>query len=75
MDKEHIMQLAYDRDSDVLYLSVGAPRAAISREIGDDVLLRVDAETGEVVGLTILNLSTRESYENLPVSIDLQASA
>ena len=41
MDKANLMRLAYDRDSDVLYLSVGEPRPAISREIGDDVLLRV----------------------------------
>ncbi|MCB9457412.1 MAG: DUF2283 domain-containing protein [Anaerolineaceae bacterium] len=69
------MQIAYDREADVLYLTVGEPRPAISREVGDDVLLRVDAETGEVVGMTILNLSTRDSLEKLPVRVDLQPSA
>lgn len=67
-----VMQLAYDREADVLYLSVGEPRRAISREIGDDVLLRIDPDTGAVVGLTILNLSTRNSLEDLPVQIDLR---
>lgn len=75
MEKAGLMQIAYDRETDVLYLTVGEPRPAISREVGDDVLLRVDAETGEVVGMTILNLSTRDSLEKLPVTVDLQPSA
>ena len=75
MDQDKVMQLAYDQHADVLYLSVGTPRPAISREMGDDVLLRVDAETGEIIGLTILNLSTRDVYEGLPVTINMRASA
>lgn len=72
MEQTDVMQLAYDHEADVLYLSVGEPRRAISREIGDDVLLRIDAETGAVVGLTVLNLSTRGSLESLPLQIDLR---
>ena len=67
-------QIFYDRESDVLYLSIGEPRRAISREVGDDVLLRIDPETKNVVGLTIMNLASRfgeiESPQSLPVSID-----
>ncbi len=74
MDKEQMMQLAYDRDADVLYLSIGEPRPAISREIGDDVLLRIDPKTGAVVGLTVLNLSTRNITEMLPISVALHAA-
>jgi uncharacterized protein YuzE len=73
MEKEQLMQLTYDRESDVLYLSIGDPRPAISREIGDDVLLRIDAQTGEVVGMTVLNLSMRDSLEKLPIAINLRA--
>ncbi len=75
METERMMQLAYDREADVLYLSVGEPRAAVSREVGDDILLRLDPETGEVIGLTILNLSTRSFRETLPVQIDLHAAS
>ena len=75
MDKGHMMQLAYDREADVLYLSVGDPRPAVSREVGDDVLLRVDPDSGEVVGLTVLNLSTREDYGSLPLTLSLSESA
>ena len=55
-------------------LSIGEPRRAISREIGDDVLLRLDPDTGTIVGLTVLNLSTRGSLETLPLHIDLRES-
>jgi uncharacterized protein YuzE len=71
------MQLFYDDEGDVLYLSIGDPRPAISEELGDDVLLRHDIETGEVVGLTVLNFSSRFSKskdsQKLPVEIDLRA--
>lgn len=77
MDK--VTQLFYDRDADVLYLSIGEPRRAISREVGDDVLLRVDPDTDAVVGLTIMNLSARfgelESPQSIPVTIDLREAA
>jgi uncharacterized protein YuzE len=72
METPDMMQLAYDRDADVLYLTIGAPRQAISREIGDDVLLRIDVETEVVVGLTVLNLSTRDNLESLPLQIELR---
>ncbi len=74
MEKEHLMQLAYDREADVLYLSIGEPRPAISREIGDDVLLRLDPVTQDVIGLTVLNLSTRPTSEILPGTMDLRSS-
>ncbi len=68
-------ELFYDRESDVLYLSIGKPQRAISREVGDDVLLRVDPQTDDLVGLTIMNLSSRfgeiTATQSLPVGIDL----
>jgi uncharacterized protein YuzE len=70
MDK--VTQVLYDKESDVLYLSIGDPRPAISREIGDDVLLRVDPDTEEVVGLTILNLSARFASISTPQSLPVE---
>ena len=75
MEKNDMMQLSYDQDADVLYITIGTPRRAVSREIGDDVLLRVDPDTQEVVGLTVLNLSTRGSLDTLPLHIDLRELA
>lgn len=72
---EKVTQLFYDSDADVLYLSIGEPRPAVSQELGDDVLLRVDAQTGEVVGITVLNLSARfgslHDMQSLPVEMTL----
>ena len=39
---EKVTQLFYDAEGDVLYLSIGEPRPAVSQELGEDVLLRVD---------------------------------
>jgi len=48
----------YDREADVLYLSFRKPqRAKKTVEIGDDVLIRTDDD--EVVGITVLNASSR----------------
>ena len=61
----------FDREADVLYLSVGKPRPALSKEVGDDILVRVDPKTHRVVGCTILNLTKRfgkmKEAELLPI--------
>lgn len=74
-----LTELFYDRDNDILYLSIGKPRSAISREVGDDVLVRVDPRTGEVVGLAVMNLSARygdmDDPHSLPISMLLKQVA
>jgi len=65
-------ELFYDSESDVLYLSAGEPRPAISREMGEDVLARVDAETGAIVGLTVLNLSGRFGAVGDPQTLPIE---
>ncbi|MDB9529305.1 DUF2283 domain-containing protein [Oscillatoria sp. CS-180] len=49
----------YDDEADVLYLSVGTPRPAISVDIGDGVVLRYDEATQEVIGLTVIGLKAK----------------
>jgi len=49
----------YDPEADVLYISFGEPRPAEGLDIGDGTILRVDLETDEIVGLTILDFSKR----------------
>jgi len=49
----------YDEEADVLYLSVGEPRPAVGVDIGEGVVLRLDEEREEVVGLTLLGLRAR----------------
>jgi len=48
----------YDKEADVLYMSFRKPqRATETVELGDDILVRKDGR--EIVGLTILNASSR----------------
>jgi uncharacterized protein YuzE len=53
----------YDAETDVLYISFGEPKPAEGLDIGDGTILRVDPETEEVVGLTILDFSRRTEEE------------
>jgi uncharacterized protein YuzE len=48
----------YDREADVLYLSFRRPQSAKQTiETDDDILIRKDGK--QIVGITILNASTR----------------
>lgn len=51
------VQFHYDREADVLYLSVGKPQRAKTIEMGEDFILRLHPKTGEVVGVTIIDFS------------------
>jgi uncharacterized protein YuzE len=51
------VQFHYDREADVLYLSVGKPQKAKMIEIGEDFVLRLLPKSGQVVGMTIINFS------------------
>jgi hypothetical protein len=52
MDK---VKVSYDRGGDVLYLSIGEARPAITKGERNGLLIRTDPQTHEVVGLTILD--------------------
>jgi hypothetical protein len=45
----------YDEDMDVLYVSKGAPRSGVAVEVEEGIVLRLDPDTQEIVGLTILD--------------------
>jgi uncharacterized protein YuzE len=51
----------YDDAADVLYLSMGEPKPAVTHEDEDDdsLLIRVDPQTGKPVGITILEYHSR----------------
>ena len=54
----------YDEEADVLYMSFRKPQQANSTiEINEDVLLRKDGN--EIVGITIMNASTRKDNVEL----------
>jgi uncharacterized protein YuzE len=53
------VKLNYDTTADTLYVSLGEPREASCVEPEEGILLRVDPDSGELVGLTILHFRHR----------------
>ncbi len=49
------IRFSYDKEGDVLDISLGEPRKAIAREINDDFFIRVDVKSKEIVGFSVLN--------------------
>ena len=72
---EENLTFHYDAEGDILDVSVGKPKKALSVEVGDDVLERVDQQTKKIVGFTILNFKKHfsKSGENefrVPIKAD-----
>ena len=53
------LKINYDPKADVLYCSFGDPRAAVSVETEEGIVVRLDPETEDVVGMTVLDFSKR----------------
>lgn len=49
------LRFSLDKEADILDISIGKPKKAISREIEDDFFVRIDPKTKKIVGLSILN--------------------
>ena len=73
------LSFKYDRGADILHIDKCPPYAEQeSEELGDEVIARLNPQTGEVENLEILFFSTRllrgELFE-LPVMADLRLEA
>ena len=56
----------YDRKGDILYINKRAPYPEQeSEEMGDDIIARINPETGEVENIEVLFFSTRLLREEL----------
>ena len=66
------LKINYDEISDVLYISFGDPRPGIATEINEGDLVRIDPDTNEVVGITIIDF--KERYISKP-STSIEESA
>jgi uncharacterized protein YuzE len=72
MDKK--MRLLYDREADVLYVSIGRPEFTDYEELGENLILRRDPKTGQIVGFTIIDFAMRFAQKNPPLSVPLIAT-
>ena len=77
---EKNLNIWFDKKGDFLELTIGKPVKGFFKEIGNDMLQRVDAKTGKVIGFSILNFSKRfEKLKEtkrleLPINIELKGS-
>jgi uncharacterized protein YuzE len=66
----------YDREADTLYIDKRPPYAEQeSEELGDDVIARLNPESGDVENLEVLFFSTRllrQEFLEIPVEADLR---
>jgi uncharacterized protein YuzE len=53
------VDIDYDREADVLYISLGPPRPAAGLEPEEGLVLRLDPESDELVGVTIVGARAR----------------
>lgn len=70
---------SYDKKRDVLYVSVGHPQDAVSREVQPGIFVHLHPRSRKVVGYTLLDFQRRASRtgkkaQALPFKIPVQAS-
>ncbi len=70
------LSFKYDREADILYIDTLSPYARQeSEELGDDVVARLNPDTGEIENLEVLFFSTRlmrREWFELPIAAHLQ---
>jgi uncharacterized protein YuzE len=73
------LSFKYDRDADILYINKHEPYAEQeSEELGDEVVARLNPNTGEVESVEVLFFSTRllrKTLFELPVTAELRLVA
>lgn len=67
----------YDRENDILYISINGPKPSYSEEEIPGIIIRRDFETDVVNGITILDFCRRlndNSLSNIPLPIKVDFS-
>ncbi len=71
------LSFKYDREADILYIDTVQPYPLQeTEELGDEVIARLNPETGEIENLEVLFFSTRlmqREWFDLPVAAHLQS--
>jgi uncharacterized protein YuzE len=55
LEKKENLQWDYDAEADVLYVSIGSPAKGEGVDLGNDTIVRINSETKEIIGFTIIN--------------------
>ncbi|MBF8264441.1 MAG: hypothetical protein HW384_305 [Dehalococcoidia bacterium] len=59
LEKKEEINWEYDKEADVLYISIGEPGKAVGLDVGEGVIVRYDEKKRDVVGLTIIGVKQR----------------
>lgn len=62
------IELDYDEEADVMYISFGEPKEAVTEEIGN-IAIRIDEKNREIVGLTIIEFMKTFGKTHRPIKI------
>ena len=54
-EKKDKIKWNYDAEADVLYISFGNPKNAEGIDIGEGTIIRIQPDSKEIIGVTILN--------------------
>lgn len=54
-EKKDNIKWNYDAEADVLYISFGNPQMAEGVDIGEGTIIRIQPDSKEIIGVTILN--------------------
>lgn len=66
------MKFFFDKEGDILDISLGEPEEATSKEIGDDIIVRMNTKD-EIVGITVLNFEKRFEKSKIEEDFPLYA--
>lgn len=55
MEKE--IMFFYDKEGDVLDISIGKPKKALTEELTEDIFIRVNQKQNQIVGFMIMNFT------------------
>jgi len=65
------MNFYFDEEGDVLDITFGKPRKAVAKELKNDIAVRIDPRSGEIVGIVILNFMKRFRLKKRTEKIEL----
>lgn len=57
--KNDPLRISYDKEADVLYVSIGKPKQAICETLDNGVVVRYDKKSDKVIGFTIIDFEKR----------------